>query len=137
MLAGAALMRGAIMAALLAPLIGRAIEHCRPRAVAVTGTLVFATGAAVLASRTSTAMDHAGALLPGIIITGASIGLTISSLGAAAVSDLLQARFAAGSAVPRACARSALSWSLSPPALLASRRTRTGPWQTSTLHGGS
>jgi NTE family protein len=103
-LAGAALTPGAVTAALLAPLGGRAVERRGPRAVAVTGALVFAAGAAVLASRTGPAVDYAGAMLPGMLLTGAGIGLTISSLGAAAVLDLPRARFATGSAVT-ACLR--------------------------------
>jgi hypothetical protein len=62
-------MPDAIMAAMLAPLAGRAVERRGPRTVAVTDALVFAAGAAVLDSRTSAAVDYAGALLPGMMLT--------------------------------------------------------------------
>jgi 4-amino-4-deoxy-L-arabinose transferase-like glycosyltransferase len=80
--AGAALTPGAIMAMLLARLARRAVERRGPRAVAVTSALVFAASAAVIVSGTRAAVDYAGALLPEMILTGAGLSLTFSSLTA-------------------------------------------------------
>jgi hypothetical protein len=102
-LAGAALTPGAVTGAVVAVLAGRAVERRGPR-VAVAGALVFAAGAALLASRTTNAVDYVGGMLPGMLLTGAGIGMTISALGAAAVADLPRARFATGSAIT-ACLR--------------------------------
>jgi MFS family permease len=43
--------------------------------------------------------DFAGELLPGMILTGIGVGLTLPSVSAAAVSALPSTRFATGSAV--------------------------------------
>lgn len=103
-LAGVALTPGAVTAALVAPFGGRAADRFGQRAVAVPGGLLFAAGAAFLALSSTATPDYLTHFLPGILLTGAGIGLSISSFGSAAVAELPRQRFATGSAVT-ACFR--------------------------------
>ncbi len=103
-LAGVALTPGAVTAALVAPFGGRAADRFGQRAVAVPGGLLFAAGAAFLALFSTATPDYPTHFLPGILLTGAGIGLSISSFGSAAVAELPRRRFATGSAVT-ACFR--------------------------------
>ncbi len=103
-LAGAALTPGAVTAALLAPFGGRAADRFGQRAVAVPGGLLFAAGTAFLAVSSNRTPGYLTNFLPGVLLTGAGIGLSISSFGSAAVAELPRARFATGSAIT-ACFR--------------------------------
>jgi EmrB/QacA subfamily drug resistance transporter len=98
-LAGAALTPGALTAALVAPIGGRVADRFGQRVVAVPGGLLFAAGTAFLALSATAAPEYAAHYLPGILLTGAGIGLSISSFGSAAVAELPRERFATGSAV--------------------------------------
>ena len=60
--------------------------------------------AAFLALSSTATPDYLTHFLPGILLTGAGIGLSISSFGSAAVAELPRQRFATGSAVT-ACFR--------------------------------
>jgi len=103
-LAGVALTPGAVTAALVAPFGGRAADRFGQRAIAVPGGLLFAAGAAFLALSSTATRAYPTHFLPGILLTGAGIGLSISSFGSAAVAELPRQRFATGSAVT-ACFR--------------------------------
>jgi len=70
----------------------------------VPGGLLFAAGGAFLALSSTVTRDYPTHFLPGILLTGAGIGLSISSFGSAAVAELPRQRFATGSAVT-ACLR--------------------------------
>lgn len=98
-LAGAALTPGAVTAALVAPFGGRVADRFGQRVVAVPGGLLFAAGTAFLALSASPSPDYVAHFLPGVLLTGAGIGLSISSFGSAAVAELPRQRFATGSAV--------------------------------------
>jgi NTE family protein len=98
-LAGVALTPGALTAALVAPFGGRAADRFGQRAVAVPGGLLFAAGAAFLALSGGGAAAYVTGFLPGVLLTGAGIGLSISSFGSAAVAELPRQRFATGSAI--------------------------------------
>lgn len=98
-LAGAALTPGAVTAALVAPVGGRLADRFGQRVVAVPGGLLFAGGTAFLATTATATSDYAGHFLPGILATGAGIGLSISSFGSAAVAELPRQRLATGSAI--------------------------------------
>ncbi len=98
-LAGAALTPGALTAALVAPFGGRLADRFGQRVVAVPGGLLFAAGTAFLALAATPAPDYVAHFLPGVLLTGAGIGLSISSFGSAAVAELPRQRFATGSAV--------------------------------------
>lgn len=98
-LAGAALTPGAVTAALVAPFGGRVADRFGQRVVAVPGGLLFAAGTSLLALSASPAPDYLAHFLPGILLTGAGVGLSISSFGSAAVAELPRQRLATGSAV--------------------------------------
>lgn len=99
-----ALTPGALTAAVVAPLGGRAADRFGQRAVAVPGGLLFAGGTAFLGWSSTATSAYATDFLPGIVLTGAGIGLSISSFGSAAVAELPRQRFATGSAIT-ACFR--------------------------------
>ena len=103
-LAGLALTPGAVTAAVVAPFGGRAADRFGQRAIAVPGGILFAAGATFLALSSTTTPGYAAHFLPGILLTGAGIGLSISSFGSAAVAELPRSQFATGSAVT-ACFR--------------------------------
>jgi MFS family permease len=101
---GVALTPGAVMAALVAPPAGRLADRYGQRALALPGGLVFAAGAGWLAYSMTTSVGYWTDLLPGMVLTGTGIGLSISSFGSAAVAELPHHRFATGSAIT-SCAR--------------------------------
>ncbi len=103
-LAGVALTPGAVTAAVVAPFGGRAADRFGQRAIAVPGGLLFAAGAAYLALSSTATPNYLTHFLPGILLTGAGIGLSISSFSSAAVAELPRQRFATGSAIT-ACFR--------------------------------
>ncbi len=102
--AGLALTPGAITAAVVAPFGGRAADRFGQRALAIPGGLLFAAGAAYLALSSTATPDYPSHFLPGIVLTGAGIGLAISSFGSAAVAELPREQLATGSAIT-ACFR--------------------------------
>src|SRR3954447_12696820 len=102
--AGVALTPGPLTAAALAPVAGRLSDRFGQRVVAVPGGLVFGAGAALLATGVPAEPAYLAHYLPATLLTGAGVGLTISSLGSAAVAELPRSMFAAGSAVT-ACVR--------------------------------
>ena len=67
--------------------------------LSVLGTLVFAAGIAWWAVAIGTAPAYAAELLPGMLLTGLGVGLTVPTLIGAAAGALPPARFATGSAV--------------------------------------
>ena len=97
--AGLQLAPGPAMAALFAGLAGRATERVGHRHLASTGAAVFALGSLWWPWQLDASATYAGAMLPGMIITGVGVGLVLPSLAGAAASSLPPARFATGSAV--------------------------------------
>jgi EmrB/QacA subfamily drug resistance transporter len=94
--AGLSLAPGPVMAAALAVPAGHLAQRRGPRFVAAAGCLVFAAGCAWWAWRLDAAHDFAGALLPGLLLGGVGVGLTLAPLSAAASGSLPPARFATG-----------------------------------------
>ncbi|MGW4893466.1 MFS transporter [Kitasatospora sp. NPDC004240] len=70
-----------------------------PGPLAALGPLVFAAGIGWWALALTAEPDYAGALLPGMLLTGLGVGLTLPTLIGAAAAALPPARFATGSAV--------------------------------------
>ncbi|WP_083976002.1 MFS transporter [Kitasatospora azatica] len=77
------------------PLLRR-LGHGRLSAL---GLLCFGAGIAWWAAAIGTAPGYAGELLPGMLLTGAGVGLTLPTLIGAAAAALPPTRFATGSAV--------------------------------------
>jgi hypothetical protein len=97
--AGLCLAPGPAMAATFATISGRLPLRTAPGTLAAAGMGVFACGAGVWLWRVGADPAYASEMLPGQLLTGAGVGLTLPSLAGAATSSLPPARFATGSAV--------------------------------------
>jgi EmrB/QacA subfamily drug resistance transporter len=97
--AGLGLAPGPLMAAVFAPLAGRLAARVGQRNLATTGVTLFAIGCAWWLWRAGPDPNYAAEMLPGLIVTGIGVGLTLPSLASAAAASLPPARFATGSAV--------------------------------------
>ncbi|WP_392544411.1 MFS transporter [Oryzobacter telluris] len=101
--AGIALTPGALMAALTAVIGGRAVDRAGARSVAVTGGVLLAAGCTVLALRAPGGV-YVTDILGGVLLTGTGIGLSLTALTTAAVSEVPAPRFGVASATT-ACLR--------------------------------
>jgi EmrB/QacA subfamily drug resistance transporter len=97
--AGISLAPGPATAASFAALSGRQINRFGQRSLASVGIMLFGLGFLWWRLRVGETHDYAGVMLPGLLITGVGVGLTLPSLASAASSSLPPARFATGSAV--------------------------------------
>jgi EmrB/QacA subfamily drug resistance transporter len=97
--AGVALMPGPAMAAITAVPGGRLAGRFGQRRVATAGIALFAAGGAWWLWHLGATPSYANEMLPGQIMTGTGVGLTLPSLASAAAASLPPARFATGSAV--------------------------------------
>jgi uncharacterized protein (TIGR00369 family) len=97
--AGLSLAPGPMMAALLAVPAGALSDRFGQRAVGAPGPILFALGCAWWAWQVGVEPHYASELLPGLLITGAGVGLTIPTLSSAAAASLPPQRFATGIAV--------------------------------------
>jgi EmrB/QacA subfamily drug resistance transporter len=97
--AGLSIAPGPLMAAVVAAPAGRAAARVGLRTLAAAGTALFAAGCLWWLWRLGPEHAYASALLPGMLVTGAGVGLTLPSLAGAVASSLPPARFATGSAV--------------------------------------
>jgi EmrB/QacA subfamily drug resistance transporter len=96
--AGLATLPGPAWSTIVSAPAGRLADRFGHLAVIVPGTLVFAAGVMVLRSA-GPEPDWLGLWLPGATLTGIGIGLAFPTLGAAAVRDVGDDRFATASAV--------------------------------------
>jgi EmrB/QacA subfamily drug resistance transporter len=99
LVAGLGLAPGPAMAATFAAPAGRLADRVGQRWLGALGAFVFALGCTWWVARASAEPDYVGSFLPGILMTGIGVGLTLPSLSSAAVAGLPPARFATGSAV--------------------------------------
>jgi MFS family permease len=97
--AGVAFAPGPFTAAVFALPAGRLGPRVGPHLLTAIGCVVFGMGAAWWALRVGTEPAFASELLPGMVLTGIGVGLTLPSVSTAAVSALPPARLATGSAV--------------------------------------
>jgi EmrB/QacA subfamily drug resistance transporter len=97
--AGLMVSPGPLMAATFAVPAGVLAARLGQRAVLLPGTIAFALGMVWWLTQAGTTPDYAGAFLPGMIIGGAGVGLTIPTLSSAAAASLPPARFATGTGV--------------------------------------
>ena len=97
--AGLALAPGPLMAAIFSFPSGKLNDRFGPRAVGVPGALIFALGGVWWIWQVGAEPNYAAELLPGMLLTGIGVGLTIPTLSSAAVASLPPNRFATGTAV--------------------------------------
>jgi NTE family protein len=96
--AGLATLPGPAWTTIVSGPAGRLADRFGHRAVVVPGAVVFAAGVMVLRSA-GAEPDWVGVWLPGATLTGIGIGLAFPTLGAVAVRDIPDDRFATASAV--------------------------------------
>jgi EmrB/QacA subfamily drug resistance transporter len=97
---GLAFAPGPLMVPLFAFLItGRLIARFGPGRVIALGASVYAIGVASWALRAGLSPDYVGQVLPGTLLTGAGVGLTLPTFMATGASSLPPDAFATGSAV--------------------------------------
>jgi MFS family permease len=97
--AGFALSPGPLMAATFAIPSGRLGGRIGQRPVAVAGGLTFAAGFAYILATVGPSPEYASTFLPGFMLGGAGVGMTLGTLPAAAAAGLPPSRFATGTAV--------------------------------------
>jgi EmrB/QacA subfamily drug resistance transporter len=97
--AGIAFAPGPFTAAVFALPAGRLGPRAGTHVLTAIGCSAFALGATWWALRVGTEPAFASEMLPGMVLTGIGVGLTLPSVSAAAVSALPPARLATGSAV--------------------------------------
>lgn len=96
---GLAIAPGPLLVPPIALATGPLLRRLGHGRLALAGLLSFAAGIAWWAVAVSTAPDYARGLLPGMLLTGVGVGLTLPTLIGAAAGALPPARFATGSAV--------------------------------------
>jgi EmrB/QacA subfamily drug resistance transporter len=101
--AGFSLTPGPVMAAVFAVPTGRLAGRLGQRRVAGAGCLVFATGGLWWLWQVGATPHYATEMLPGMLLSGAGVGLTLASLSSAAMASLPPTRFATGSAILNMC----------------------------------
>jgi EmrB/QacA subfamily drug resistance transporter len=97
--AGLGLAPGPVMAAVGSVLGGRIVQRSGVRAAAIPGGLIFAASCLWFVLRVDATPAYASTYLPGNMIGGIGIGLTIASLSAAIAAAVPPARFATGTGV--------------------------------------
>src|SRR3954447_960129 len=97
--AGLAFAPGPFTAAVFALPAGRLGPRFGTHVLTAIGCSIFGVGAAWWALRVGSEPAYVSELLPGMVLTGIGVGLTLPSVSAAAVSALPPARLATGSAV--------------------------------------
>ncbi len=97
--AGLALVPAALVAAVLAAVLGPVAEKRGYRLVIIPGTLVWALAYVWYATRVGTSPDFLGQWLPGQLLSGLGVGATLPVLGSASLAAVPGGRFATASAV--------------------------------------
>lgn len=102
--AGAALTPGPLAAAIMAPIAGRVADRFGPRAIALPGNALLATGPVLLVLGTGSEPHYWTVFFPVLLINGAAIGLSLPALGTGTVAELPRPRYATGIGIA-ACLR--------------------------------
>ncbi len=101
--AGFSLAPGPLMAAAFAIPTGRLAARLGQRRVAGTGCLLFAAAGIWWLWQVGATPHYASEILPGLLLSGTGVGLTLASLSSAAIASLPSPRFATGSAIVNMC----------------------------------
>jgi EmrB/QacA subfamily drug resistance transporter len=97
---GLAIAPGPLMVPVFSFLVaGRLIARWGAAVVICVGSLVFAAGLSWFALTVSSAPHYAGTMLPGMLLTGVGVGLTLPTIMATGTGALPPPAFATGSAV--------------------------------------
>ena len=96
---GIAFAPGPLMVPIFAIAAGRIGHRVPAGVIAITGCVAFAAGAAYWVVAVEADAHYASAMLPGTLLTGIGVGLTLPTLTAIGATSLPQHRFATGSAV--------------------------------------
>jgi EmrB/QacA subfamily drug resistance transporter len=90
---------GPLMVPLFAIAAGKVAHRVGPGLLAAAGSITFATGAVWWVASVGLDAQYVSAMLPGTLLTGIGVGLTLPTLTASAATSLPPNRFATGSAV--------------------------------------
>jgi EmrB/QacA subfamily drug resistance transporter len=96
---GIAFLPGPLMVPLFAIGAGKVARRIGPGVLATLGCLSFAAGTLLYATRIGLEPSYLTSMLPGALLIGTGVGLTLPTLTATAASSLPPQRFATGSAV--------------------------------------
>ena len=96
---GIAFLPGPLMVPLFAIGAGKVAHRVGPGVLATLGCLSFAAGTLLYATRIGLEPNYLTSMLPGALLVGTGVGLTLPTLTATAASSLPPQRFATGSAV--------------------------------------
>ena len=96
---GIAFLPGPLMVPLFAIGAGKVAHRIGPGVLATLGCLSFCAGTLLYASRIGLEPNYLTAMLPGALLVGTGVGLTLPTLTATAAGSLPSQRFATGSAV--------------------------------------
>ncbi|WP_047537062.1 DHA2 family efflux MFS transporter permease subunit [Methylotenera versatilis] len=101
-LAGAAIMPGPLLVVPTAIIAGKLASKIGHRPLLITGSLTYALSGLWFMLMPDTSPDYATEWLPGLILSGISVGLVMPSISAAAVFGLPAKDYAVGSAISHA-----------------------------------
>ncbi|WP_308346677.1 MFS transporter [Streptomyces sp. ISL-66] len=96
---GFAIAPGPLLVPPVALRIGPAVARFGAGRIALAGTVLFAAGILWWAAALDTGSAYAASLLPGMMLTGLGVGMTLPVLTGASAAALPPARFATGSAI--------------------------------------
>ncbi|WP_158071245.1 MFS transporter [Streptomyces sp. CB00455] len=96
---GFAIAPGPLLVPPVALRIGPAVARFGAGRIALAGTVLFAAGILWWAATLDTGSAYATSLLPGMMLTGLGVGMTLPVLTGASAAALPPARFATGSAI--------------------------------------
>jgi EmrB/QacA subfamily drug resistance transporter len=96
---GLAIAPGPLLVPVFSIVAGRLIPRLTPGGVIALGASVFALGNVWWIVAVGLRPDYVAGLLPGLLLTGVGVGLTLPTLFSTAASSLAPHRFATGSAV--------------------------------------
>ncbi len=99
LVSGLAVVPGALVAAVLAAVLGPVAERRGYRLVIIPGAMIWAFAYVWYATKVPVTPDFLGTWLPGQILSGIGVGATLPVLGSAALAAVPGGRFATASAV--------------------------------------